>query len=814
MNPPESGAVRPLASGREVLRWLVLANAGVLLLIVGLLALTLTTSRDAHRQRAFDAVDGLARGLERNIQAELARIEFALHLTALASAEPGPSPHRQVVADLRRLVPQAQNLRLLGDSTIDQKLRAAAQAAQAAQGLLVAGLRQAGPDDRWVLDLLHPIDRPAGQPPAWVAAELDAQHFDRLFNGLGIGPRSAVTLRMQDMALVARHSDPPTPRTGIGTTNVSGKLHDALKQAPREGRFIATTALDGVERANAYRRVGDFPMLVLVGMATTDYMVTWRNEARLAVGLAALTLALLAGASWSAFRAWRRADSNRLALERERMRLRALLLTASDGLHVLDRSGVLVEFSDAFAALLGRSRAELEGAHVTLWEARYAREQVDRVLRSFRVGERLDFSSIYRRPDGSLVQVDVAAVGVRLDERDLFYLAARDVTEKKRSIAALQASEAFLDRTGRIAGVGGWDLDLRSGSIRLTAQALRLLDLVDLRPGDAMGLRRGLRLFVRADRHRLAHALARARLDGHAWDLELSATTPLGRAVWLRCFGEPVRENGEVVRMIGALQDISERRARTAELRREQALRMELQSQGREQARMLRERSEMLDVMAHEVRQPLNNASAAMQSAVAALKDVGEAVASPRLARAQNVLGQVMARIDNTLAVAALLARPGPIEREDTDIGTLVAVAITDMSPADRDRVKVVRETTARTASMDMSLMRLALRNLLSNALKYSPPASTVTLRLADSEDPLGLVMDVIDHGPGVEPQLQGRLFERGARGQGHAPGTGHGLGLYIVRRVMELHGGQVQLLSTGPEGTTMRLLVADAPDD
>ncbi len=811
MSPPDARPDRPQPPGREALRWLVLANAVVLVLIVGLLVLTLTASRDAHRQRAFDAVDSLARGLERNIQAELARVGFALHLTALAAMRTGEPPPPQVLADLNRLVPQAENLRVLAFGAADAALKARPLPPGR---LTVTGLRQAGAADRWVLDLVLGVERPAGQPAAWVAAEVDVRKFDRLFDGLGMGGQSAVTLRMDDLALVARHTDPPTPRSGIGSRNVSEQLNSALARAPREGTFLAQTALDGIERANAYRRVGEWPMLVLVGMAITDYLATWRNEARLAVGLALLTLALLAGVSWLAHRAWQRADNSRSALERERARLRALLLTASDGLHVLDRSGRLVEFSDSFATLLGRPRAELEGAHVSVWEARYAREQVDRVLRSFRVGERLDFSSLYRRPDDSLVQVDVAAVGVRLDDRDLFYLAARDVTEKKRSIAALQASEAFLDRTGRIAGVGGWDLDLLTGRIRLTAQALRLLDLLDSAVGHELTLRRCLRLFAHADRQRLAHALARARLDGHPWDLELPATTPRGRTVWLRCFGEPVGEGGQAMRMIGALQDVSERRARTAELRREQALRAELESQGREQARMLRERGEMLDVMAHEVRQPLNNASAAMQSAVAALKDVGEAVATPRLARAQNVLGQVMARIDNTLAVAALLARPGPIEREDTDIATLVAVAITDMSPADRDRVKVERETTARTVSMDMSLMRLALRNLLSNALKYSPPGSTVTLRLADSEQPLGLVMDVIDHGPGVEPQLQGRLFDRGTRGQGHAPGTGHGLGLYIVRRVMELHGGQVQLLSTGAQGTTMRLLVADAPDD
>ena len=96
--------------------------------------------------------------------------------------------------------------------------------------------------------------------------------------------------------------------------------------------------------------------------------------------------------------------------------------------------------------------------------------------------------------------------------------------------------------------------------------------------------------------------------------------------------------------------------------------------------------------------------------------------------------------------------------------------------------------------------------------LPFVKAGSRVRYRAADVELALGLLIDVIDQGPGVEPALQERLFERGARGR--TPGSSHGLGLYIVRRVMELHGGQAQLLSTGPQGTTMRLVVADAPDE
>jgi signal transduction histidine kinase len=110
---------------------------------------------------------------------------------------------------------------------------------------------------------------------------------------------------------------------------------------------------------------------------------------------------------------------------------------------------------------------------------------------------------------------------------------------------------------------------------------------------------------------------------------------------------------------------------------------------------------------------------------------------------------------------------------------------------------------------MDPGLMRLALRNLLANALHHSPSDRAVTLRVSDSDDPLALVIEVIDHGMGIAPALLPRLFERGARGRDRSGRASHGLGLYIVQRALELQGGHAELAATGPGGTTMRLWLA-----
>ncbi|MDO9356463.1 MAG: ATP-binding protein, partial [Solirubrobacteraceae bacterium] len=105
------------------------------------------------------------------------------------------------------------------------------------------------------------------------------------------------------------------------------------------------------------------------------------------------------------------------------------------------------------------------------------------------------------------------------------------------------------------------------------------------------------------------------------------------------------------------------------------------------------------------------------------------------------------------------------------------------------------------------------LRNLLTNALKYSPAGSEVLIRVSDSDEPLALVLDVVDAGGAIPAEIVPTLFTRGVRGDHPGVPGGHGLGLYIVRRVMELHAGRVALIRNEPEGVTFRLWVILQPD-
>lgn len=386
--------------------------------------------------------------------------------------------------------------------------------------------------------------------------------------------------------------------------------------------------------------------------------------------------------------------------------------------------------------------------------------------------------------------------------RDLIH---RALTVRREAEEVLRAKEALLDRTGRIAGVGGWVAEMASRQIHFSEQACSLLDLGST---CLMGTEAALGMLTGDGEDRLRHALNQLASKGEPLDLEACLSTPTARLMWVRLAGEFEFAEGRPVRLVGAVQDISERLKHKAELKREQDLRHQVERHAHELKTLLSEREEMLDVLTHEVRQPLNNASAALQSASAALQNTQDAAALDRLGRAQGVMSQVMANIDNTLASAALLASKEAIELADTDVDTLVAVAVADVPSHARHRIQVERLASTRTVQADMGLMRLALRNLLLNALKYSPPDTKVIVRLLDWDEPLALVIEVEDAGPGFDAELTPRLFQRGARSRHAGVVKGHGLGLYIVRRVMELHGARVELVRNTPQGSTLQLIL------
>ncbi len=132
-----------------------------------------------------------------------------------------------------------------------------------------------------------------------------------------------------------------------------------------------------------------------------------------------------------------------------------------------------------------------------------------------------------------------------------------DITEVKQAQEALAESEAFLDRTGRIAGVGGWRVDLKANSAYWSPETRRIHEASD---DFVPNLDQAIDFYAPEARLVISAAVQLGMVTGQGWDLELPMVTAKGRAIWVRAVGEVEFENGKPVMLVGAFQDVTDRR--------------------------------------------------------------------------------------------------------------------------------------------------------------------------------------------------------------------------------------------------------------
>ncbi|BEU95669.1 PAS domain S-box protein [Acidovorax sp. DW039] len=223
-------------------------------------------------------------------------------------------------------------------------------------------------------------------------------------------------------------------------------------------------------------------------------------------------------------------------------------------------SGELFYANPAYARFVGLEGQDMVGLNLYDYVAPEDREALRaRLTDVFATGQRCANENRLRCSQGRQPDRWVAWVNTLLHDaqgRPYVHSVGRDITEQKEAARALHASEQLLARIGRVAGVGGWERDLVTGRSAWTVQMHRIHDV---EPGVVPALQDALDFYEPHARPVIRQAFARAIETGEPWDLELPAVTAKGRRIWLRSAGEAERQGGVTVRLVGAVQDITER---------------------------------------------------------------------------------------------------------------------------------------------------------------------------------------------------------------------------------------------------------------
>ncbi|MBW3670434.1 MAG: ATP-binding protein, partial [Acidobacteria bacterium] len=145
--------------------------------------------------------------------------------------------------------------------------------------------------------------------------------------------------------------------------------------------------------------------------------------------------------------------------------------------------------------------------------------------------------------------------------------------------------------------------------------------------------------------------------------------------------------------------------------------------------------------------------------------------------------------------------------QSDPELIPIIATIIDRYRRTASQTIEFRQEGTVPSLEADPIRISQVVENLISNACKYSLPESTIVVTVADHTDKVEII--VSDDGEGIEPSKLPRIFERFYRAkEGNTEVKGTGLGLYITREIVQMHGGTIEVESKRGAGTTFTVRI------
>ncbi|WP_184240119.1 hybrid sensor histidine kinase/response regulator [Massilia timonae] len=497
------------------------------------------------------------------------------------------------------------------------------------------------------------------------------------------------------------------------------------------------------------------------------------------------------------------------ALHASRERFEKIVSQASTGVVQIDTAGRIVLANQKYCEMVGRSEAELLGMSVAEVTAPQSRAQTHDALERLKAGAAgVALDKYYLHKDGSLVSATSSVNALRGPDGEFQGLVAivLDTTGNKQVQEQLRASEeryrTLFESVDQgfcifemIFDAAGKAVDYRF--LEMNPMFERHTGLVDAAGRTARELLPGLDDFWFETYGRVALTGIPARFENEA--------PAMGR--WFDVYAN--RIGGPDSRKVALLfSDVSARKRSEEELRR---LADDL-------AEADRRKTEFLATLAHELRNPL----APIRNGLSVMRLGGDNPAAVGKVREmmERQVGHMVHLIDDLLDVARISGGKLELKRQRADLRAILASAVETSLPlieAGQHALEVDVPDLPLLMDADATRIAQVVANLLNNAAKYTPARGHI--RLSVRREGLEAVIAVSDTGVGIAGDaLAGvfQMFNQIGRTVDRSQG-GLGIGLSLVRRLVEMHGGSVVAESGGPNAGsvfTVRLPLAEVSDD
>ena len=449
----------------------------------------------------------------------------------------------------------------------------------------------------------------------------------------------------------------------------------------------------------------------------------------------------------------------------------------------------------------------LPDTHWFSW-SKSVQQRLRDAMRRANAGEVVRYDGRLQSAEGRVIDVEISIVAVRDAEGRITHLipSGMDITARKQAEQLLRQSEALLKIAGRTAHLGGWAVEVATGTVVWSEEVAAIHEMP---PSTSPSLTEGINFFAPEWREKITTVFDMCVREGTPFDEELQIITATGRRVWVRSIGEAERdENGVVTRVQGSFQDISEHKQAELDILK---LNIELEQRVIERTAQLQAVNQELETFAysvsHDLKAPLRGIDAysrlLLEEHAASLNDEGRTF----LSNIRNGTKQMAQLIEDLLAYSRVERRT--LRPDQLDLPELVAAVIAERTDEIRMRgVTVSTDISCREVTADPDGLAMALRNLFDNALKFTRDRMDATIEIGARREASFCTIWVRDNGIGFDIKFQERIFEIFQRLHRAEDFPGTGIGLAIVRKALQRMGGRAWAESALDKGATFHLEV------
>jgi PAS domain S-box-containing protein len=484
--------------------------------------------------------------------------------------------------------------------------------------------------------------------------------------------------------------------------------------------------------------------------------------------------------------------------------LSAIIESAEDAIVTKTLEGIITSWNKGAQRIFGYTPDEVIGKSVTVLIPEGHLDEEPAILARLRAGERIEhYETVRVRKDGTEIDISLTVSPIVGPKGEIVGASkiARDITEQKRARQELDEASERLKLALSAARLGDWSWDAKTDVVTLSETAARMFDIP---AGPHMTWADMRNLLHAEDREKARIGVEKALAEHTDYDVEYRVNHADGSEVWVSAKGRGIYENGSVVGMLGFVQDITKRKA--AEIENERLYR-----QAEESGRL---KEEFLATISHELRTPLSAILGwARMLRLGQLSSEHTAKALDTIERNARAQAQL---VDDLLDVSRIMTGKLRMDVRPSDPNAFIDAAVESVRPAAEAkgvRVTKVVDTGAVAIPGDPVRLQQVVWNLLSNAIKFTPRGGRVQITSERVNSHLEIV--VIDTGQGISPEFLPHVFDRFRQADQKTSRQhgGMGLGLAIVRHLVELHGGTVSAESAGEgKGATFRVMLPITP--